>query len=173
MVAVNTPNHEGKYPHEARKTIKTGIMIICPVCGNKGELVVRRRKENYYAYAYHGYEGRKKVEHYIGKCPPPASPEFSDFVKELEEKRVVRLVLNLSEYQLLERLAAKEGLSLEQLVVKLLRDYENKKREEVLTKALQQSTPTPSQSRAHRDRRNTRRDRKGGEWQWWTNAKKS
>lgn len=164
MVGNYPCQNEGKCPTNQKKTLRYNIEVICPVCGAKGILVLRRRGLRYYAYVYHGYQGRKKVEHYVGVAPEPDTPEFEQFAKELEEKRVVRLILPLSDYQRWEKLAQKEGLTLDQLLIKLLRDYENKKREEALTEALRSNTPPPSPTGSDRRTGSTGVKK---QWEWW------
>lgn len=176
MIGGNYPcQNEGICPANQKKTLRYNVEVICPVCGAKGVLVVRRRGARFYAYVYHGYQGRKKIEHYVGVCPEPGTPDFEQFVKELEEKRVVRLVLSLSDYQRWERLAESEGLSLEQLLIKLLKEYEEKKTAEVLDRALHSVGSPPSRAGAGRGSGSAGAKKKEGgkEWEWWRGAKRS
>ena len=164
MVGVNTPNHWGKYPNSDKKTIRLDVKVVCPVCGNVGLLVLRRRGNNIYAYVYHGYEGRRKIEHYVGKAPEPGTPEFEQFIRELEEKRVIRLILGISEFQKLADIASKRGTTIENIILNIIRDYINKLREEALTEALRSNIPPPSPTGSNRRTGSTGVKK---QWEWW------
>ena len=144
-------------------------IVKCPVCGYYGKIIVRCRKGRYYAYIYHGYHEKKKVEHYVGIAPRPDSPDFENWLRNLEEKRRITIELTVNEYNKLREIAEQKKQDIAELILEIVRSYIDKMKQEYLEKKLSEleSKRTPPHSPV---RSPGRPGRSGGErksWEWW------
>ena len=134
-------------------TIHTEHEVECPVCGQKGKLILKCRHGRLYAYVYHGHSGRKKIEHYIGPAPEPGTSTFSEFLKEIAVKKLVRLWLPADTFNKLAEEALRRKQSIEELLVSIVEEWFKQSRERKIEEAMRrmesgrsQATPQPSRS---------------------------